>query len=79
NIPTDGSFYGKISENANNKVEISDKLNNENIKPNQPELYVQRRLHHDYVVSSKRYSLRRRDLQFHVGDRGKGILYSLKQ
>lgn len=70
NIPVDGSFYGLISDNADNKVEISDKVHNPNTVQELPNIYeeVRKRLHKSYIQSKQRYDFRKRDVKYHVGD-----------
>lgn len=69
-VPVDGAFYGRISDNATNKIEICNKVLNP-VQDSMPSLFkvVQKRLHHSYVVNSQRYNLRKREARFHVGDR----------
>lgn len=71
NVPVDGSFYGLIADNANNKVEISKKLIDPQFAQKVPELYskVQERLFKAYLASVPRYNLRKRDVRFQVGSR----------
>lgn len=71
NVPTDGSFYGQISENARNYTEISKKVLNPEIQAEMPSLFeeIKKRLLHAHRVNSSRYNLRRRDVKFRVGDR----------
>ncbi|KAK9887659.1 hypothetical protein WA026_023780 [Henosepilachna vigintioctopunctata] len=71
NVPTDGGFFGHISENSDNIVSIKNKVLDPSVQEKLPELYeyVQKRIHHAYKVNAQRYNLRRRDLRFRVGDR----------
>lgn len=71
NVPTDGSYFGQISDNANNKVEIHNKVLSPDTPEHQIELFdlVQKRLRQSYETSAQRYNLRRRDVKFKIGDR----------
>lgn len=64
-------YYGKISENANNVVAISEKNQLVDDLQELPKLYVdiRKRLHNAYLRNAKQYNLRKRSLKFHVGDR----------
>lgn len=70
NVPVDGSFYGIISDNANNRPEISENLLDPEFSQKIPEIYkkVQARLYKSYLNSVPRYNLRRRDVKYQVGD-----------
>lgn len=72
NVPTDGAFFGSISDNAHNNIEIGNKVIDSSFQAdNLPELYktVQSRLFKAYQKNAHRYNLRKRDLRFKVGDR----------
>lgn len=71
NVPTDGSFYGKISERDNNFIDISGNVLDPEVQLKVPELFedVRKRLLHSHELNKGRYNLRRRDVRFRVGDR----------
>lgn len=71
NVPLSGDFYGKISDNAHNIVSISDKLQRMDDLQKLPELYeqVRKRLFQAYQRNAFQYNLRKRPVQYHVGDR----------
>ena len=69
-VPVDGSFYGLIAENSDNKIVISDKVHNPKTLQEMPKIYedVRKKLHNAYNKSKQRYDLRKRDVRYHVGD-----------
>lgn len=71
NVPVDGSFYGNIIENAKNDVNLSNQLIDPDILQNLPEIFskVQERIRHSYQTNKNRYDLRKRNVQFKVGDK----------
>lgn len=72
NVPVSGDCYGKIAENANNQIAISEKVHRLDDAQVMPELFedVRKRLHMAYKKSKSRYDLRKRELRFYVGDYG---------
>lgn len=71
NVPIDGSFYGAISERANNKIEMAKRIIDPQHLQQIPYMYevVEAKLKKAYENSAQRYNLRRREVRFHVGDR----------
>lgn len=71
NIPLTGDYYGKISENAENMIAVSDKLQLIEDVQSLPNLYidVRKKLKNAYDRNAKYYNLRKRDVKYHVGDR----------
>lgn len=69
-IPVDGSFFGIIKENSENKIHISEKIHNPKTLQELPNIFenVRKKLRISYEKSKKRYDLRKRDVRFHVGD-----------
>lgn len=71
NVPLSGDYYGKIAENAENVVEISDKLQRLEDIQTLPIIFedVRRRLKHAYENSKTQYDLGKRNNIYRVGDR----------
>lgn len=71
NVPLSGDFYGAISENANNLINNADKLQLIDDLQTLPKLYidVRKKLKQAHDRNSKYYNLRKRDIEYHVGDR----------
>lgn len=71
NVPISGDYYGRIADNATNKVELSDKLQLLNDIQTLPIIYeeVRKRLQQAYVRSTHYYNLRKRPVTYHVGDK----------
>lgn len=71
NIPLTGDYYGKISENSDNLLEIGNKLQTLEDIQELPKLYsdVRRRLRQAYDRSAKQYNRGKRSITFCVGDR----------
>lgn len=65
-----GDYCGKIAENAINSPEISEKVHRLNNAQEMPKIFedVRKKLFKSYEISKKRYDLRKRNLQFHLGD-----------
>ena len=70
-VPLKGDYYGKISDNANNVVEIGEKTHRIDDSRELPKLYedVRKRLKSAYDRNAKTYNLRRREQRFNVGDK----------
>lgn len=71
NIPIDGSYYGAVESTKNILLMPGDrKLFSEDLK-DMSEIYltVREKLHRSYERNSKSYNLRRRDVNFNIGDK----------
>lgn len=71
NVPLTGDFYGKISENSDNVVSVGEKLQLVNDIQTLPTLYVdvREKLKKAHSKYEKLYNLRKRDVEYHVGDK----------
>lgn len=71
NVPLTGDYYGQIADNSNNVVSISDKAQLITDLQEIPKLYenVRKRLYQAYQKNSHQYNLRKRPVQYHLGDR----------
>lgn len=71
NVPVSGDYYGKISDNKTNMLEISDKLQLLNDIQVMPSIFeeVRERLHQAYQKNAHYYNLRKRPVTYNVGDR----------
>lgn len=58
NIATDGSFYGLISEDANNAVTVENKVLDSDMVQQLPDFYenIRKRLEHSYEINARIYN-----------------------
>lgn len=71
NVPVSGDFYGKIENNSENVISISEKSQLINDIQELPELFIEvrKRLYQAYQRNAKYYNLRKRSVKYHVGDK----------
>ncbi|KAK9701510.1 Integrase core domain [Popillia japonica] len=70
NIPLSGDYYGSIAHIANNIPLISDRNSRLNDIQKFPELYhnIRQKIFNSYAKNKQNYNLRRRSVQYKVGD-----------
>lgn len=71
NVPISGLYYGKISENNNNVPIIADKNQHINDLQEVPKLFteIRKRISDYHNKNAKYYNLRKREVQYHIGDK----------